>query len=171
MNARSKLLQCKLWKFWDLYLGITTILVIILELYWLLVQVWYTTSNKVFDTLHIYILPCELLNNKTFWENLKIKWGKSLVPSLQSSNKTFIMAVRNDVNLDINVFSSCSIFLDYFNFLQIFCLYYTEAVVWRLKFRKIHWTIISSLDSLFNKVAGQLQVCLSMCDLLVNIRH
>lgn len=111
MNARNKLLLCKFESFWSFetfYVGITTILVIIFDLYFYYRfnsgQVWKSLKREnalVRKNLHT---TCKLLNNKTFWENLRNEKGESLAPSLPSRNKTPIMAAKNDVNVDTKVF-------------------------------------------------------------------
>lgn len=56
-----------------------------------------------------------------YLKNLKNEWMQNLVSSLLTRNKTLVIAVKNYVKVDIKVFSSCRILLDFFTLLHIFC--------------------------------------------------
>ena len=73
-----------------------------------------------------------------YLEKFKIECKESLVPSLPSRNKTLVIAVKSYANIDMKVFSSCPILLDFFVCSIYFvcdCSFYLKLVLEKKHYR------------------------------------
>ena len=105
----------------------------------------------------VYELPPELpndlrlriLGNQKYQKNLKFGWRQSLVPSLSSRNSTLSIANKNHAKMDIKLFFSCPILLDFCILFQIFCkfLVLTQPNLLKLQVFDIFYNFKALLQS------------------------
>ena len=106
----------------------------ILKLYNVLVQIRLTTSKMkgdiYYSKLGIYtgcLTSCRMTEDsesqdiRKYQEMLRFGWKYDPVPSLSSRNATLAIAVKKHVEVDVRLFFSCPVFLDFSILFQLFC--------------------------------------------------
>ena len=94
----------------------------------------YSMRNTVYKLSHELPNDFEIASQeiRKFQETIKIRCRQSLVLSLHSRNKNFVIAVKIYAELVIKVFFSCLMLFDFFTLFQIFCPLKCFKVIYRI---------------------------------------
>ena len=80
----------------------------------------YELPHQLPNDLRLRILSNQEISGKLQNYQEKIVWRQSLVPSLPSRNKSFVIAIKNHPEAEMQILCSCPFLFDFFTFSKYF---------------------------------------------------